>query len=135
MLSNLAFAARNIFSRVSMDKPKGENMTPENLFGVLTIMSFLWALPFALAIEGPKAAAIWAASASKTAPLTMIKQSVVTGLYFYTYNEVAMLALNQVSPPPRAPTATPARPTPTPCPVPDPHPVPASPHPTPSPNP
>lgn len=29
-------------------------MTPENLFGVLTIMSFLWALPFALVIEGPK---------------------------------------------------------------------------------
>lgn len=98
MLSNLAFAARNIFSRVSMDKPKGENMTPENLFGVLTIMSFLWALPFALAIEGPKAAAVWAASASKTAPLTMLKQSVVTGLYFYTYNEVAMLALNKVHP-------------------------------------
>ena len=63
MLSNLAFAARNIFSRVSMDKPKGENMTPENLFGVLTIMSFLWCLPFALAIECPKAAAIWAVRA------------------------------------------------------------------------
>ncbi|KAL3908571.1 MAG: hypothetical protein SGPRY_009743, partial [Prymnesium sp.] len=26
----------------------------------------------------------------------MLKQSVVTGLYFYTYNEVAMLALNKV---------------------------------------
>jgi solute carrier family 35 protein E1 len=98
MLSNLAFAARNIFSRVSMDKPKGENMTPENLFGVLTIMSFLWALPFALAIEGPKAAAIFAASAAKTPVLTMLKQSVMTGLYFYTYNEIAMLALNQVHP-------------------------------------
>jgi len=98
MLSNLAFAARNIFSRVSMDKPKGENMTPENLFGVLTIMSFLWALPFALIIEGPKAAAVFAASSATTAPLEMLKQSVVTGLYFYTYNEVAMLALNKVHP-------------------------------------
>lgn len=39
---------------------------------------------------------MWAASASKTAPLLMLKQSVVTGLYFYTYNEVAMLALNKV---------------------------------------
>jgi len=33
MLSNLAFATRNILSRASMDRPKGKNMTPENLFG------------------------------------------------------------------------------------------------------
>ncbi len=109
MLSNLAFASRNILSRASMDKPKGENMTPgaprscpraahaihvsppvhvaENLFGVLTIMSFLWALPFALAIDGPKAAATWAAASAKFAPSAMIKATVATGLYFYTYNE------------------------------------------------
>ena len=60
MLSNLAFALRNILSRASMDKPKGENMTPENLFGVLTIMSFLFALPLALVIEGPSAPAAFA---------------------------------------------------------------------------
>ena len=98
MLSNLAFATRNIFSRVSMDKPKGENMTPENLFGVLTIMSFLWALPFALFIEGPKAAAMWSAAALQFPPAAIISASVATGMYFYTYNEVAMLALNNVHP-------------------------------------
>ena len=59
----------------------------ENLFGVLTIMSFLWALPFALAIDGPKAAATWAAASAKFAPSAMIKAMVATGLYFYTYNE------------------------------------------------
>ena len=51
MLSNLAFALRNILSRASMDKPKGENMTPENLFGVLTVLSFLVAAPLAIAFE------------------------------------------------------------------------------------
>ena len=98
MLSNLAFAIRNICSRASMDKPKGENMTPENLFGVLTVMSFLFALPLALAIEGPRAGAVFAASALKASPKAMLMSSVATGLYFYTYNEVAMLALNNVNP-------------------------------------
>jgi solute carrier family 35 protein E1 len=98
MLSNLAFAIRNICSRASMDKPKGENMTPENLFGVLTVMSFLFALPLALIIEGPKVMSVYAASALTASPSAMIKASVATGLYFYTYNEVAMLALNNVNP-------------------------------------
>ena len=98
MLSNLAFAIRNICSRASMDKPKGENMTPENLFGVLTVMSFCFALPMALVMEGPRVAAVYAASALKAPPALMLKASVATGLYFYTYNEVAMLALNNVNP-------------------------------------
>jgi solute carrier family 35 protein E1 len=98
MLSNLAFATRNIFSRLSMDKPKGENMTPENLFGVLTVMSFLFALPLALIIEGPTAAAAWSAAALKSGAAPILKASIATGLYFYTYNEIAMLALNNVHP-------------------------------------
>ena len=98
MLSNLAFATRNIFSRLSMDKPKGENMTPENLFGVLTVMSFAFALPFALIIEGPRAASVFAASALRAKPAAMLSASVATGLYFYTYNEVAMLAAEAPTP-------------------------------------
>merc|ERR1719240_2435513 len=93
MLSNLAFAIRNICSRASMDKPKGENMTPENLFGVLTVMSFCFALPLALIMEGPKALAVYSASALASSPGAILKSSVATGLYFYTYNEVAMLAV------------------------------------------
>ena len=88
----------SIFSRVSMDKPKGENMTPENLFGVLTVMSFLWALPFALVLEGPKAAAMWAAAAIKTPPAAMVSATVATGMYFYTYNEVPRRAPHTVRP-------------------------------------
>ena len=98
MLSNLAFAIRNICSRASMDKPKGENMTPENLFGVLTVMSFCFALPLALIMEGPKALAVFAASTAASGPAPILKASIATGLYFYTYNEVAMLALNNVHP-------------------------------------
>jgi solute carrier family 35 protein E1 len=98
MLSNLAFAVRNICSRASMDKPKGENMTPENLFGVLTVMSFCFALPLALIMEGPKALAVTSASIAANGLKPILAASAATGLYFYTYNEVAMLALNNVNP-------------------------------------
>ena len=98
MTSNLAFATRNICARLSMDKPKGENMTPENLFGVLTVMSFLIALPLALVLEGPVAATAWATATAKAPAAAIVKASIATGLYFYTYNEIAMLALNNVHP-------------------------------------
>ena len=98
MTSNLAFATRNICARLSMDKPKGENMTPENLFGVLTVMSFLIALPLALVLEGPVAATAWATATAKAPAAAIVQASIATGLYFYTYNEIAMLALNNVHP-------------------------------------
>jgi hypothetical protein len=43
-----------IFSKMAMNKPQGENMTPPNLYAVLTAMSFVGLLPFTLAIEGSK---------------------------------------------------------------------------------
>ena len=96
MASNLAFASRNIYARLSLDKPKGENMTPENLYGVLTLIAFSISLPFALIVEGPKAYA--ALSAATMAPTALAAAVAKTGAYFYLYNEVAMLALNNVHP-------------------------------------
>ena len=96
MMSNLAFASRNIFARLSLDAPKGENMTPENLYGVLTLMAFVFSVPFALLVEGGRAAATLQAA---TMPVnSLIRAVLVTGAYFYLYNEVAMLALNNVHP-------------------------------------
>ena len=100
MLSNLAFALRNILSRASMDKPKGENMTPENLFGVLTVLSFLVAAPLAIAFEWLPGlvGAKWAEATARVGVKTIAAQSISTGLYFYLYNEVAMMALNNIHP-------------------------------------
>merc|ERR1719172_382989 len=52
----------------------------------------------ALIMEGPTTAGVFAASIAKAPLDAMVKASVATGLYFYTYNEVAMLALNNVNP-------------------------------------
>ena len=98
MLSNFAFAMRNIFSRSSMQMETPTGLSPQNLFGVLSCLSTLFLLPIALLIEGPSAAAAWAAAAEKASAAQLIGLSVQTGLYFYLYNEVAMIVLNTVHP-------------------------------------
>jgi len=74
-------------------------MGAANLYGVLTIMSFLMLLPFALVLEGAKLKGGWAAAiaAGHTANY-LLKTSLVSGLFYYLYNEVAFLCLDNVHP-------------------------------------
>lgn len=103
MTSNFAFTARNLFSKVSMNEPKGENMGPSNLFAVLSIMSTVLLAPFALIKENPvKLKAAWlaattGATAVVTAPKLLIS-IIISGLFFYLYQEVAFKALDSVHP-------------------------------------
>lgn len=103
MTSNFAFTARNIFSKLSMNKPKGENMGASNLFGVLSVMSTLLLAPVALIMDNPKKImAAWktatvGATAVVTAPKLLL-YLVVSGLFFYLYQEVAFKALDSVHP-------------------------------------
>ena len=96
MLSNVAFAGRNVFSRLSLDKPKGKNITPENLFGILTIMSFLISIPLAFIFEGYKLKNIFIDKSFSSTLL--LKKTFETGLYFYLYNEASMVVLNKINP-------------------------------------
>ena len=53
MLSNVSSSARGVLSKRTMSgKQIGENLTPQNLYAVLTAMSTLILIPTALAIEG-----------------------------------------------------------------------------------
>jgi hypothetical protein len=55
-LSAVTSAAKAILSKkVLSGKPLGENLTPSNMFAVLTILGFFMILPASLAIEGPAA--------------------------------------------------------------------------------
>lgn len=103
MTSNFAFTARNIFSKLSMNKPKGENMGPANLFAVLSIMSTIILAPFALIVDHPaKLQKAWlAATTGATAVVTapkLIAGLLISGLFFYLYQEVAFKALDSVHP-------------------------------------
>lgn len=103
MTSNFAFTARNIFSKLSMNKPKGENMGPANLFAVLSIMSTVLLAPVALLVDHPKKLmAAWktatcGAAAVVSAP-KLIAGLLISGLFFYLYQEVAFKALNSIHP-------------------------------------
>lgn len=102
MTSNFAFTARNIFSKLSMNKPKGENMDAPNLFAVLSIISTIILAPVALAIDGFKLRGAWlkatsGAAAVVTAPKLLLG-ILISGLFFYLYQEVAFKALASIHP-------------------------------------
>merc|ERR1719478_761967 len=98
LASNIAFASRAVLSKATMDKPAGENMNAPNLYGVLTIIAFFLSLPFALYYEGGQFAAAWAKSTAVVGAPWLIRQMTLDGLYYYLYNEVAFITLNQVAP-------------------------------------
>merc|ERR1719198_2225879 len=98
LTSNIAFASRAVLSKATMDKPVGENMGASNLYGVLTIIAFTLSLPFALYYEGAGFAAAWATSTAKVGTPWLIRQMTLDGFYYYAYNEVAFITLNQVAP-------------------------------------
>merc|ERR1719217_1018576 len=98
LASNVAFASRAVLSKATMDKPAGENMTAPNLYGILTIIAFVLSLPFAVYYEGGQFAAAWAKSTAVVGTPWLIRQMTLDGLYYYLYNEVAFITLNQVSP-------------------------------------
>jgi solute carrier family 35 protein E1 len=98
LTSNIAFASRAVLSKATMDKPVGENMGAANLYGVLTIIAFILSLPFALYYEGAAFGAAWAKSTAVVGAPWLIRQMTLDGFYYYAYNEVAFITLNQVAP-------------------------------------
>ena len=72
-------------------KPLGENLTPANMFAVLSILGFLAIAPVSLLLEPPKvAAAAWAAALAKGyTNMQLVRLLGVSGFLYYIYNEGA----------------------------------------------
>jgi len=98
LASNVAFASRAVLSKATMNTPAGENMDAPNLYGVLTILAFIFSLPFALYYEGAGFLPAFQKSAAVVGAPWLIRQMALDGFYYYLYNEVAFITLNQVSP-------------------------------------
>ena len=62
------------------------------------IIAFLLSFPFALYYEGPGFMAAWKASTAVVGAPWLIRQMALDGFYYYAYNEVAFITLNQVAP-------------------------------------
>jgi len=107
--SAVTSAAKAILSKKVLDgKPLGENLTPANMFAILSILGFIAITPVALIIEPPKAAmAAWSAALAKGyTNLQLVRLLGVSGFLYYIYNEVAFLALAEVAPVTHAVTNT-----------------------------
>lgn len=108
-LSAVTSATKAILSKKVLDgKPLGENLTPANMFAVLTILGFAMILPASLWIEGPKAvSAAWSAALAKGyTNVQLLRLLSISGFLYYLYNEVAFLALSEVAPVTHAVTNT-----------------------------
>lgn len=102
VVSDLALALRNVYSKQRMSRPAEErgDLSPADMFGVLTLLSTAVSLPVALLLEGRVAMPAWRAATAAMpggAP-ALISQICAAGLFFYGYSEVAMQALANVHP-------------------------------------
>merc|ERR1719238_2232568 len=107
--SAVTSAAKAILSKKVLDgKPLGENLTPANMFAILSILGFMAILPVSLFLEGPAAAlAAWSAALAKGyTNFQLMRLLSVSGFLYYIYNEVAFLALAEVAPVTHAVTNT-----------------------------
>jgi solute carrier family 35 protein E1 len=98
MVSNVASAARAIVAKGALGKPVGKHMNAANTYGVMTILASLMCLPVAILLEGkqllPTLKLIHAAGKGQT----LLIQTFLSGFFYYLYNEVAFLTLDNVAP-------------------------------------
>jgi len=98
MLSNVASSGRAIIGKKRIDQRLGQNVTPLNLYAILTVMSTVLLLPVALLVEGPTLLSNLRQLASHKRLGTWLFQTYLASLFYCTYNETAFAALNNVSP-------------------------------------
>ena len=98
MISNVASAARGIVGKMNMGKPMGKNMDAVNLYAVMTILSTLLLLPVCLALEGARIGPTLKAVAAAGGTKTLAIHTLLSAVFYYLYNEVAFLALDNVEP-------------------------------------
>lgn len=100
MSSNLFFALRAVMSKMALSGgSSGTNLTPPNMFGLVTWAAFVLSVPVAIIGEGKIFMGLWD-TALKTVEShgQFYKSLVISGLVHYLNNEVMYLALGKVHP-------------------------------------
>jgi len=108
MMSNLGSALRGIYSKIFMNKRKeameadpdmeDDRLTAANMYALITIHAILVSFPFAVWFEIAEIASTWNESLDKheisSTELTM--NALASGVFYYTYNEVAFVTLSNI---------------------------------------
>ncbi|CEM07668.1 unnamed protein product [Vitrella brassicaformis CCMP3155] len=99
MVSNVGSSLRGIYSKKAMgDKDKlGENLTPSNMYAILTIFATMFLVPLAL-FDMKSIVPVWNnALANGITGKQIIRHVVGSGFWYYLYNEVAFLSLSRLN--------------------------------------
>ena len=100
MASNLAFALRAVQSKVALQSGKdaGTNLSPPNMFGLVTWAALFISIPIALIFERNFASLLAETLASVASKAQFYRALLLSGLFHYLNNEVMYLALGSVHP-------------------------------------
>ena len=98
MLSNVASAMRGIVGKRTMTKNPGHGMNAMNVYAVLTALSTVILLPIAALLERKAIVPTLKNLFQAGQGTQYIFFTVISALFYYTYNEVAFLCLDSVSP-------------------------------------
>lgn len=99
--SNLFFALRAVVSKSALQSGSatGSNLSPPNMFGLVTMAAFLISIPVALFQEGSGFLSLWTAALDQVeSKAQLIRAIFVSGLFHYLNNEVMYMALGSVHP-------------------------------------
>jgi len=66
-----------------------KNMDAANVYGVMNIISFVCTVPFVVYNEGPTFSSAWTAAVEEHGASAIIKNILISGFFFYFYNECA----------------------------------------------
>lgn len=75
---------------------KSKNMDAANVYGVMNIISFIFTVPVVLVAEGPTLQATWDAAVAEHGFNALVKNIVLSGFFFYFYNECAFAFTSHV---------------------------------------
>ena len=98
MLSNLASSARGIVGKNVLNKRLGQNMTANNLYAILTMMATAFLIPVTFALEGSVLRSSFQSLKVTHQLSSYVFQTFLASLFYYLYNEMAFLCLDNVSP-------------------------------------
>ncbi|XP_071706339.1 phosphoenolpyruvate/phosphate translocator 2, chloroplastic-like [Rutidosis leptorrhynchoides] len=99
MASNVSNQTRNVLSKKFMDR-KEEALDNINLFSIMTIISFIFLIPFAFLFEGVKISPdyLQLAASQGVNVRELCVRSVLAGICFHSYQQVSYMILGKVSP-------------------------------------
>jgi len=97
LISNVGFVLRNIYSKKSLQNFK--EVDGLNLYGWITILSFMYLFPVAIFVEGSQwIPGYYKALEAIGTPSTFYIWVLVSGLFYHLYNQSSYQALDEISP-------------------------------------